>query len=58
MEETVVNVDGERRYLWNVMDAQTRFLLATHIRGRGASGTRAARSRRRRGRQRTAPRRS
>jgi len=31
VDETVVNVDGEPRYLWNVMDAQTRFLLATHI---------------------------
>ena len=29
--ETVVNMDGEPRYLWNVMDARTRFLLATHI---------------------------
>ena len=31
VDETIVNVDGEQRYLWNVMDAQTRFLLATHI---------------------------
>lgn len=41
MDETVVNVDGEPRYLWNVMDAQTRFLLATHVsRGRGTDDTR------------------
>lgn len=31
MDETVVNVNGEPRYLWNVMDAETRFLLATHV---------------------------
>ena len=31
VDETIVNVDGEQRYLWNVIDAQTRFLLATRI---------------------------
>lgn len=31
IDETVVNVNGEQRYLWNVMDADSRFLLATHI---------------------------
>lgn len=42
MDETVVNVDGQHRYLWNVMDRETRFLLATHIsRGRGLDDTRA-----------------
>ncbi len=41
VDETVVNVDGQERYLWNVMDAQTRFLLATHIsRARGMADTR------------------
>lgn len=42
MDETVVNVDGQQRYLWNVMDAETRFLLATHIsRTRDIQNTRA-----------------
>lgn len=31
IDETVVNVDGEPRYLWNVLDHDTRFLLATHV---------------------------
>jgi len=31
MDETVVNVNGEHRYLWNILDADTRFLLATHV---------------------------
>jgi len=31
VDETVVNVDGEQRYLWNVMDSETRMLLATHL---------------------------
>ncbi len=31
VDETVVNVNGENRYLWNVMDSETRMLLATHI---------------------------
>jgi transposase-like protein len=31
IDETVLNVNGEHRYLWNVMDSDTRMLLATHI---------------------------
>lgn len=31
VDETVVNVNGDPRYFWNVMDSKTRFLLATHI---------------------------
>lgn len=31
IDETVVFVNGEARYLWNVLDAETRMLLATHI---------------------------
>jgi len=31
VDETVVNVNGENRYLWNVMDSETRMLLATHL---------------------------
>jgi transposase-like protein len=31
IDETVVNVNGENRYLWNVMDSETRMLLATHV---------------------------
>ena len=30
-DETVLKVDGGKLWLWNVMDAKTRFLLATHI---------------------------
>lgn len=42
IDETVVNVNGQQRYLWNVMDGDTRFLLATHIsRARGMDDTRA-----------------
>jgi len=42
IDETVVNVNGEPRYLWNVLDHDTRFLLATHVsQGRGLSDTRA-----------------
>lgn len=43
VDERVVNVDGEKRYLWNVMDSQTRFLLASRIsKGRGVKEARAA----------------
>jgi transposase-like protein len=36
VDETIINVDGNERYLWNIMDADTRMLLATHLsRGRG-----------------------
>ena len=31
IDETVVNVNGKNEYLWNVLDHETRFLLATHI---------------------------
>jgi putative transposase len=31
MDETVVKVDGDPRWVWNVVDAETRFLLATHV---------------------------
>ncbi|EQD73704.1 ISCpe7, transposase [mine drainage metagenome] len=31
MDETVVNVNGENTYLWNILDSESRFLLATHI---------------------------
>ena len=42
IDETVLNVNGEHRYLWNVMDSDTRMLLATHIsRTRSLDETRA-----------------
>jgi len=42
IDETVVNVDGEQRYLWNVLDHETRFLLATHVsKNRSLANTRA-----------------
>jgi putative transposase len=42
VDETVVNIDGKNKYLWNVMDAETRFLLATHVsRARTMKDTRA-----------------
>ena len=42
VDETVVNVDGAGVYLWNVLDAETRFLLATHVsRNRSLENTRA-----------------
>jgi transposase-like protein len=31
IDETVVRVDGKPRWVWNVVDATTRFLLATHV---------------------------
>ena len=31
VDETIVKVDGKNRYLWNVMDSESRYLLATHI---------------------------
>ncbi|MGP8158549.1 MAG: IS6 family transposase [Thermoplasmata archaeon] len=31
VDETVVSVDGDRHYIWNVLDSETRFLLATHV---------------------------
>jgi transposase-like protein len=42
VDETVVNVNGRNTYLWNVMDSESRFLLATHIsRDRSLANTRA-----------------
>ncbi len=41
IDETVINVNGEARYLWNVLDGDSRFLLATHVsQGRGLDDTR------------------
>lgn len=31
IDETVVNINGDNTYLWNVLDSESRFLLATHI---------------------------
>ncbi len=31
IDETVMKVDGGHRYLWNVMDSESRYLLATHV---------------------------
>ncbi|HTP54459.1 MAG TPA: DDE-type integrase/transposase/recombinase [Thermoplasmata archaeon] len=31
VDETVVNVNGRNEYLWNILDHESRFLLATHI---------------------------
>lgn len=31
VDETVVNVKGKYEYLWNVLDHETRFILATHV---------------------------
>lgn len=31
VDETVVTSDGHPRWVWNVIDADTRFLLATHV---------------------------
>ena len=42
IDETVVNVNGENTYLWNVLDSESRFLLATHIsHNRSLANTRA-----------------
>ena len=41
IDETVVNVNGDNTYLWNVLDSESRFLLATHIsRNRSLANTR------------------
>jgi putative transposase len=41
IDETVVKVDGDPKYLWNVLDSETRFLLATHVsNGRDLTNTR------------------
>jgi transposase-like protein len=43
VDERVVNVNGENHYLWNIMDSDTRFLLASRIsKGRGIPEARAA----------------
>ena len=31
IDETVLKVDGKHRYLWNVLDSESRYLLATHV---------------------------
>jgi len=31
VDETSVSIDGNQRWVWNVLDAETRFLLATHV---------------------------
>jgi putative transposase len=42
IDETVVSIDGKKHYVWNVLDAETRFLLATHVsRDRSMADTRA-----------------
>ncbi|MCI4352048.1 MAG: DDE-type integrase/transposase/recombinase [Thermoplasmata archaeon] len=42
IDETVVGVNGVNKYLWNVLDHDTRFLLATHIsKDRSLADTRA-----------------
>ena len=42
IDETVVGVDGVNKYLWNILDDETRFLLATHVsRGRNLKDARA-----------------
>ncbi|MGD0718966.1 MAG: DDE-type integrase/transposase/recombinase, partial [Thermoplasmata archaeon] len=42
VDETVVSVDGDRHYIWNVLDSETRFLLATHVsKDRSMADTRA-----------------
>ena len=42
VDETVVSINGQRSYVWNVLDAETRFLLSTHVsRDRSMADTRA-----------------
>src|SRR5580700_5082595 len=42
VDETVVSVDGVNQYVWNVLDADTRFLLAMHVsHNRSLTNTRA-----------------
>jgi len=31
IDETVLDIDGEKRYLWNVLDSESRYLLAIHV---------------------------
>lgn len=30
-DETVININGQNHYLWNLMDSNTRMLIATHV---------------------------
>lgn len=42
IDETVININGTNTYLWNVLDGESRFLLATHIsKNRSLANTRA-----------------
>jgi len=42
MDETVININGENHYLWNLMDSETRMLMATHVsKTRSLAATRA-----------------
>lgn len=42
-DERFLNVNGDRAYLWNVMDSETRFLLSSRVsKGRGIVDARAA----------------
>jgi putative transposase len=42
IDETVVSVNGQAKYVWNILDGESRFLLATHVStGRGMDDTRA-----------------
>jgi transposase-like protein len=42
-DETVININGENHFLWNLMDSETRMLLATHVsKGRGLDEARVA----------------
>jgi len=31
IDETVLDVNGEHRYLWNILDSESRYLLAIHV---------------------------
>jgi putative transposase len=42
VDETMVSINGEKSWVWNVLDHDTRFLLATHVsRARNMADTRA-----------------
>lgn len=42
VDETMVSIDGDKSWVWNAMDSETRFLLATHVsRSRTMRDTRA-----------------
>ncbi|MGA7861654.1 MAG: DDE-type integrase/transposase/recombinase [Thermoplasmata archaeon] len=41
VDETVVSIDGKNKFIWNVMDSETRFLLSTYVsKGRSLRETR------------------